>query len=96
MSERLTRYLEHLVHEILGDRVTLLTPADRARRGCQLSLQLRSPPRDLTRLMAELRHAGVVADLREPNVLRLAPVPLYNRYRDAYTAVRALDKVLVA
>jgi len=43
---------------------------------------------------AGLRAAGVIADLREPNVLRLAPVPLYNRFRDVFAAVRALRDVL--
>ncbi|HLF13103.1 MAG TPA: kynureninase, partial [Gammaproteobacteria bacterium] len=70
-SERLTRYLEHLLHERLGERVTILTPADSARRGCQLSLQLNPAPRDPASVVNGLRRAGVIADLREPNVLRL-------------------------
>ena len=93
-SERLTRYLEHLLHERLGERVTILTPADSARRGCQLSLQLNPAPRDPASVVNGLRRAGVIADLREPNVLRLAPVPLYNRFSDVFAAVRALDTVL--
>jgi kynureninase len=93
-SERLTRYLEHQLHEQLGERVTILTPADTARRGCQLSVQLNPAPRDPARVLNGLRRAGVVADLREANVLRLAPVPLYNRFRDVFVAVRALRSVL--
>ena len=93
-SERLTRYLEHLLHERLGERVTILTPADSARRGCQLSLQVNPAPRDPASVVKGLRRAGVIADLREPNVLRLAPVPLYNRFSDVFAAVRALDTVL--
>jgi kynureninase len=45
-------------------------------------------------LLSRLRRARVVADVRAPNVLRLAPVPLYNRFADAYAAVRALAAIL--
>jgi kynureninase len=93
-SERLTRYLEHQLSEQLGERITILTPSDPARRGCQLSLQLNRTPRDSAGVTADLRRAGVVADIREPNVLRLAPVPLYNRFRDVFGAVRALREAL--
>ena len=54
------------------------------------------PPRDAASFVARLRAAGVVADWREPNVLRLAPVPLYNRFRDVYDAVQALQRTLDA
>jgi kynureninase len=93
-SERLTGYLEALLRERLGGRVQLLTPSAPARRGCQLALRLVPAPADSTKLMGQLRAAGIVADWREPNVLRLAPVPLYNRFRDAHAAVVALDGAL--
>jgi kynureninase len=93
-SERLTHYFEQQVHAELGERVAILTPADRRRRGSQLSIQIRSAPRDPARLVADLRRAGVVVDLRAPDVLRLAPVPLYNRFVDVHIAVAALAKSL--
>jgi kynureninase len=92
----LTRYLEWLLERELGGRARLLTPADPARRGCHLALQFGPPPRDAVSFAARLRAEGVVADWRRPNVLRLAPVPLYNRYRDVYLAVQALRRTLDA
>jgi kynureninase len=93
-SERLTGYLEWLLRTELGTRARLLTPKDPERRGCHLAVQFAPPPRDARAFAARLRAAGVVADWRRPNVLRLAPVPLYNRYRDVYAAVRALRRTL--
>jgi kynureninase len=95
-SERLTRYLEWLLITELGDRVRILTPRDPARRGCHLAVQFDPAPRHARAFAARLRAAGVVADWRRPNVLRLAPVPLYNRYRDVYEAVVALKRTLDA
>lgn len=95
-SVALTRYLEWLLERELGGRARFLTPTDPARRGCQLAVQFVPPPRDSESFVARLRAAGVVADWRRPNVLRLAPVPLYNRYRDVYAAVRALERTLDA
>jgi kynureninase len=95
-SERLTRYLEWLLTNELGDRIKLLTPRDPARRGCHLAVQLDPPPRKPQTFVARLRASGVVGDWRRPNVLRLAPVPLYNRYRDVHEAVAALKRTLDA
>ena len=64
----------------------ILTPRDPAARGAQLSLRVP----DATRRLAALEAAGVIADFREPDIIRLAPVPLYNTYHDAWRAARAL------
>jgi kynureninase len=93
-SERLTAYLERELVRELGERVVILTPSEHSRRGCELSMQIRPAPRDPDALLSRLRRARVVADVRAPNVLRLAPVPLYNRFADAYAAVRALAAIL--
>ena len=93
-SVRLTRYLEELLAAELGERVQVLTPAGAEQRGCQLALKL--APRNPKAFAARLRAAGVVADWRPPNVLRLAPVPLYNRFRDVHAAVHALRRTLDA
>ena len=95
-SLALTRYLQWLLERELGGRARLLTPADPDRRGCHLAVQFVPPPRDAASFAARLRAAGVVADWRRPNVLRLAPVPLYTRYRDVYAAVQALCRALDA
>jgi kynureninase len=89
-SMQLTQYLQMQLAAELGERVEMLTPADPEARGAQLSLRLRPTPREPAALLAALNAAGVIADLREPDVLRLAPVPLYNRFQDVYIAVRAL------
>jgi kynureninase len=95
-SEKLTAYLAWLLAEELGERVRILTPSDPQRRGCQLALQLVPAPRDPAEFARALRAAGVVADWRRPNILRLAPVPLYNRFRDVHAAVQALRRALDA
>lgn len=90
----LTRYLEWLLGRELAGRVRFLTPADPERRGCHVAVQFEPPPHDARDFAARLRAAGIVADWRRPNVLRLAPVPLYNRYRDVFAAVQALRYTL--
>jgi kynureninase len=86
-SERLTGYFAYLVEELCGDRVTVLTPADPARRGCQLSLRLATGARDQVPALAA---RGVVCDFREPDVLRAAPTPLYNSFEDVRVLVGTL------
>jgi len=90
----LARYLEWLLDRELGGRARVLTPADPERRGSHIALQFVPPPANPSAFVAQLRAAGIVADWRKENVLRLAPVPLYNRYRDVYGAVQALKRTL--
>jgi kynureninase len=59
-------------------------------------VQFHPAPRNERAFAARLRRAGIVADWRRPNVLRLAPVPLYNRFRDVYAAVQAVRRTLDA
>jgi kynureninase len=93
-SLALTRYLEWLLERELGGRARMLTPSDPDRRGCHVAIQFAPPPADAAAFVARLRGAGIVADWRKENVLRLAPVPLYNRFRDVYGAVQALKRTL--
>ncbi|BCJ68899.1 kynureninase [Polymorphospora rubra] len=89
-SLRLTGYLEELLDEVTANRpLTVITPRDPARRGCQLSVRIGDgSASDLTR---RLRHEhGVIADAREPDVVRFAPVPLYSTYHDCWRAAQAL------
>ena len=78
-SEQLTGYLEFLLRERSSDRWDIITPADPAQRGCQLSLRI---PRDGGRLFDFLSSRHIICDWREPDVIRVAPVPLYNRFED--------------
>lgn len=91
-SLRMTAYLERALDEVAGSRrLRLLTPREATRRGAQLSLAVE----DARRLAARLRHEhGVVCDFREPDVLRLAPTPLYNSYEDCRRAALALLDLL--
>jgi kynureninase len=84
-SIRLTAYLEGLLDALVPD-AEILTPRDPAARGAQLSLRVTDAPSRL----AALEAAGVSADFREPDIIRVAPVPLYNTFRDAWGAVQVL------
>jgi kynureninase len=88
-SVRLTGYLEWLLGREVGEAVEILTPRDPNRRGCQLSFRVRSksPGREV---LERLETAGVTCDWREPDVIRVAPVPLYNRYDEVYRFVQIL------
>jgi kynureninase len=96
-SVRLTRYLEELLDEVCARRpgVSVITPRDPERRGAQLSVRIDG--RDVGPLTTRLREEhGVYADARRPDVIRLAPTPMYNTFRDCWRAARALDDVLVS
>jgi len=92
-SLRLTGYLAELLTEVTPGRpMSVLTPADPGRRGCQLSVRIGSGAGTLAEeLVSRLsgKH-GVVADARDPDVVRLAPVPLYSSYLDCWRAAEAL------
>ncbi len=91
-SIRLTGYLESLLDDVAERRaMTLTTPRDPERRGCQLSVATTGARELATRLRE--RH-GVVCDFREPDVLRFAPAPLYTTFHDCWRAAAALDDVL--
>ena len=90
-SERLTGYLEFLVDRLPPGRIELLTPRDPGARGCQLSLLVREQGRER---FAALRARGVVADFRQPDVIRLAPVPLYNTFHEVWRVGRILEELL--
>ena len=95
-SLRLTGYLEYLLDRRLSEVIEILTPRDPAERGCQLSLRI-AGSRTLARVIfTRLEQAGVTADWREPDVLRVAPVPLYNTYTDVYRFVDILENVVSA
>jgi kynureninase len=94
-SIRLTAYLEKLLGSVTATRaLQVITPTDPARRGAQLSLRIGGK---LTagELAKRLRfESGVIADAREPDVLRLAPVPLYSTYHDCWRAAAALAQAV--
>jgi len=93
-SIRLTRYLDDLLRSQLSGSIEILTPEPARARGAQLSLRLTNAKLSATALAARLRARNIVIDVREPDVLRLAPVPLYNRFRDVFNTVRAIKQLL--
>ena len=90
-SVQLTAYLETLIRERLSDTLKIVTPADAVRRGCQLSLRVHGG-RDRGRALFEyLLSRGIIGDWREPDVIRISPTPLYNRFIDVFGFVRAVE-----
>lgn len=106
-SIMLTGYLEHLLRTKLaataseaeqakqaasaGVSIRVLTPCVPSARGCQLSLLFSIPVRKVHRALCV---RGIVTDVREPNVLRVSPTPLYNSFADVFVFVNELSKVL--
>ncbi len=91
-SVELTGYLEFLLDSLGPARMELLTPRDPARRGAQLSI--RTPGRNAEALVQALESRSVIADFRDPDVIRLAPAPLYNSYRDVWRCYETLREIL--
>jgi kynureninase len=95
-SIALTGYLQQLIEAKLPGLVHSITPSAASERGCQLSLRLERSPAAAKRCYDLLTAAGVVADWREPDVLRVAPIPLYNSFSDVFAAVDALSRAVRA
>jgi kynureninase len=81
-GETLTAYLEFLLAQQVNEEFSILTPRDAAQRGAQLSLQITKGGRAVCDRLAR---QGILCDWREPDILRVAPVPLYNSFADVHT-----------
>jgi len=90
-SETLTAYFEYLINEVDTDRIKIITPSNPAERGCQLSIQVKNADKSLHQ---KLMDKHIISDWREPDVIRCAPVPLYNTFEDVYKMVDELKKCL--
>jgi len=91
-SEALTGYFDYLLKELnTNDNVRVITPSDPHQRGCQLSLQARENGKAI---FDRLTEKGVIADWREPDVIRVAPVPLYNQFQEVWEFVQLLTRSL--
>jgi kynureninase len=93
-SLALTAYCESLLLEFAREELVLITPTDPAERGCQLSLRLRAGDRRARAVFQALGACDVVCDWREPDVIRLGLVPLYNSFEDVLRAALALCECL--
>jgi kynureninase len=87
-SKKLTSYLVYLLENIESDRINIITPQE---RGCQISIRVKNGNKEL---FDKLTDNGVIADWREPDVIRIAPVPLYNSYSDVYSFYKILEEIL--
>ncbi|MEQ6124646.1 kynureninase [Pseudotenacibaculum sp. MALMAid0570] len=90
-SIQLTGYFEYLINQIDSDAIKIITPSDPEQRGCQLSVQVKNADK---RLHQKLTDNNVITDWREPDVIRCAPVPLYNSFEDVYRMVEILKQEL--
>ena len=88
-SEKLTGFLEYLIAVNLPD-VAIITPVNPAERGCQLSLVVPGGKNTFEKILKK----GVVCDWRKPDVIRVAPHPLFNRYTEVYDFVELLEQSL--
>ena len=87
-SKALTNYLEFLIKSIDNKNIEII---DVPMRGCQLSIRVKNYDK---KLFNNLTENGIVADWREPDVIRIAPVPLYNTFTDAFNFYQTLKKLL--
>lgn len=87
-SKQLTDYLLYLLNTIDTDRIEIITPKE---RGCQLSIRVLNADKELFNIITR---KGVIADWREPDVIRIAPVPLYNSFEDVFKFYNILKEVL--
>ena len=94
-SEKLTGYLEYtidcLAAEFPDAGITVITPRDPTQRGTQISINVAGREREL---FDDMIASGVIADFREPCVIRIAPVPLYTSFQDVFTFGRVMRRLL--
>ena len=90
-SKKLTGYFEFLLKQLGENTIRIITSKNPQERGCQLSIQVKNANKSLHNKLTE---AGVISDWRSPDVIRCAPVPLYNSYLDVYKMVQRLKTIL--
>lgn len=93
-SIKLTGFLEEMLttEEVLKKNLSIITPSNPNERGCQLSLFLTNSGKEVFNFLI---NRGVVLDWREPNVMRVAPVPLYNSFSEVYEFVEILKSFFI-
>ncbi len=94
-SLQLTAYLRFLLQELLSNKITVITPQRDEGHGCQLSLRIAAPVDQAKAVHQNLLDRGFITDWREPDIIRVAPVPLYNRYIDVWQFAQALHECLL-
>ncbi|MHB0755244.1 kynureninase [Polaribacter sp. M15] len=90
-SAKLTGFFEFLIHEMGSEDIKIITPKNPKERGCQLSIQVQQADKSLHQKLME---KNIITDWREPDVIRCAPVPMYNSFEDVYQMVSILSSIL--
>jgi kynureninase len=90
-SVSLTNYIEFLLNENTSTKFSIVTPAEKERRGAQISIRI---PQNGRSLCERLTQEGILGDWREPDLFRVAPVPLYNSYQDVFHFVRRFARAV--
>jgi len=90
-SKKLTGYFEFLINELNNNKIKIITPTHPEERGCQLSIQVKDADKSLHQKLTDV---NIITDWREPDVIRCAPVPLYNSFEDVYRMVEKLKEIL--
>ena len=87
----LTGYLEFMLNKLNNGSFEIITPSAASQRGCQLSLLFNEKGEEI---FEQLNREGVVADWRDPNVIRVSPAPLYNTFTEVYKFARILGYII--
>jgi len=87
----LSGFLIYLLDSLQSSRIRVITPREDENRGSQVSIQVKGADKQL---FDQVSDAGVIADWREPDVIRVAPVPLYNSYQDVFHFYKIIKSVL--
>lgn len=91
-GKKLSAYLIYILQDINKEKdFEIITPLKDNEHGCQMSVSINNNGR---KVFEELKKNGIIADWREPNVIRVAPVPLYNKYEDIYNFGETLKTAL--
>jgi kynureninase len=89
-SEQMSAYMDYLLDSHLAGKVASITPRELDQRGCQLSLKVVADGIDGQAVFGQLQDADVECDWRYPDVIRVAPAPLYNSFEDIHRFVQIL------
>ncbi len=90
-SMALSKLLFELLEELNNPDISIITPSNESERGCQISIKIKNANRNV---FDQVTKRGVVADWREPDVIRIAPVPFYNTFTEVYDFVQIVKEVL--
>ena len=93
-SQRQVAYMDRLLADVIGDRSESITPVPFEQRGCQFALRITDPAHPGQEVQTKLEEAGVACDWRFPDVIRVAPTPLYNTFSDIYRFIEIFDEIL--